>query len=31
VNVKDATRLIKTGDIVTLDAEKGIITIEKEK
>ena len=31
VNVKDATRLLKTGDIVTLDAEKGIITIEKEK
>ena len=31
VNVKDATRLLKTGDVVTLDAEKGIITIEKEK
>ena len=31
VNVKDATRLLKTGDVVTLDAEKGMITIEKEK
>ena len=28
VNVKDATSLLKTGDIVTMDAYKGIIRKE---
>ena len=31
VNVKDATRILRSGDFVTFDTEKGIIIIEKEK
>lgn len=29
VNVKDCTRILKTGDIVSLDAYTGIVTIER--